>query len=55
MIHYLNQFFIKLILVEKPENNNTEISLESAKAISSEKELGDEILQPLPTFGSYYF
>ena len=44
------EIFRKLIIVEKPENNNTEISLESAKAISNEKKLGDEILQPLPTF-----
>ena len=44
------EIFRKLIIVEKPENNNTEISLESAKAINGEKELGDEILQPLPTF-----
>ena len=44
------QIFRKLIIVENPENNNTEISLESAKALNNEKKLGEEILQPLPTF-----
>ena len=44
------EIFRKLIIVEKPENNNTEISLESAKALNNDKQLGDEILQPLPTF-----
>ena len=29
----------KLIIVENPENNNTEISLESAKALNKEKKL----------------
>ena len=31
------EIFRKLIIVEKPENNNTEISLESAKALNEEK------------------
>ena len=31
------EIFRKLIIVEKPENNNTEISLESAKALNNEK------------------
>tara|TARA_B100001057_G_scaffold449819_1_gene491363 strand:- start:4659 stop:6203 length:1545 start_codon:yes stop_codon:yes gene_type:complete len=44
------EIFRKLIIVEKPENNNTEISLESAKALNEEKKIGEEILQPLPTF-----
>ena len=44
------EIFRKLIIVEKPENNNTEISLERAKAFNNEKKLGEEILQPLPTF-----
>ncbi len=44
------EIFRKLIIVERPENNNTEISLESAKALNNEKKLGEEILQPLPTF-----
>ena len=44
------EIFRKLIIVEKPENNNTEISLESAKALNNEKKIGEEILQPLPTF-----
>ena len=44
------EIFRKLIIVENPENNNTEISLESAKALNNEKKLGEEILQPLPTF-----
>ena len=44
------EIFRKLLIVEKPENNNTEISLEGAKALNKEKKLGEEILQPLPTF-----
>ena len=44
------EIFRKLIIVEKPENNNTEISLERAKALNDKKQLGEEILQPLPTF-----
>ena len=44
------EIFRKLIVVEKPENTNTEISVESAKLLNKEKKIGDEILQPLPTF-----
>ena len=44
------EIYRKLIIVENPENNNTEISLEKAKALNNEKKLGEEILQPLPTF-----
>ena len=45
--------FRKLILTEKPENMNLEISLEQAVKIDNEnknKKIGDEILQPLPSF-----
>ena len=45
--------FRKLIIVENPSNLNLEISLEQAKLLSQEnidKKLGDEILQPLPSF-----
>ncbi len=44
------EIYRKLLVVENPENNNTEISLEKAKALNNEKKLGEEILQPLPTF-----
>ena len=43
----------KLIIVEKPENSNIEISLEQATKINSnnsDKKIGDEVLQPLPSF-----
>ena len=43
----------KLVIVEKPENINTEISLQDAITISDEnkaKKIGDEVLQNLPTF-----
>jgi len=45
--------FRKLLIVENPENINTEISLEKAHSFSEEnkeKKLGDTILQPLPAF-----
>ena len=45
--------FRKLIVVEKPENINTEISLKDAQNLSKEnkdKKIGDEILQILPSF-----
>ena len=45
--------FRKLILVEKPENANTEINLQDAIKLNEEnkdKSIGDEILQPLPSF-----
>jgi len=45
--------FRKLIIVEKPENSNLEISLKDAVKIdenNKEKKIGDEILQPLPSF-----
>ena len=43
----------KLLIVENPVNTNLEITLEVAKNLSQEfkdKKLGDEILQPLPSF-----
>ncbi len=43
----------KLIIVEKPENINTEISLKGAININEEnknKKIGEEILQALPSF-----
>ena len=45
--------FRKLLIVEKPENSNIEISLDDAKKldeINNDKKIGDEILQPLPSF-----
>ena len=45
--------FRKLVIVEKPENINTEISLQQAQKLSDDnkgKNIGDTILQPLPTF-----
>ena len=43
------ELYRKLIVVEVPENNNTEISLIDAKKYG-EKKIGDEVLQPLPSF-----
>ncbi len=43
----------KLIIVEKPENSNLEISLKDSINIdekNKEKKVGDEVLQPLPSF-----
>jgi len=43
----------KLIIVEKPENSNIEISLETALKLDPEnnnKKIGDEVLQTLPSF-----
>ncbi len=45
--------FRKLIVVENPENANLEISLKDAISLNEEnkeKQVGDEILQPLPSF-----
>ena len=45
--------FRKLIIVEKPENINTEISLQNAiilNEVNKTKKIGDEILQTLPSF-----
>jgi len=45
--------FRKLTIVEKPENSNLEIGLEQAielNSLNKDKKIGDEILQPLPSF-----
>ena len=45
--------FRKLIIVEKPENPNLEISLKRAIELNEENKInniGDEVLQPLPSF-----
>ena len=45
--------FRKLIIVDKPENSNLEISLNRAIELNEEnkiKKIGDEVLQPLPSF-----
>tara|TARA_B100001564_G_C20652127_1_gene677375 strand:- start:14 stop:1567 length:1554 start_codon:yes stop_codon:yes gene_type:complete len=42
-----------LTIVENPENQNIEISLQEAKSLDEqniEKKIGDEVLQPLPSF-----
>ena len=47
------EIFRKLIITENPENNNTEIKLEDAINLNQShkgKKIGDEILQPLPSF-----
>ena len=43
------ELFRKLVVVETPENTNTEISLKDAEKYG-EKKIGDEVLQPLPSF-----
>ncbi len=45
--------FRKLLVVEKPENSNIEITLDDAiklNEINKNKNIGDEVLQPLPSF-----
>ena len=45
--------FRKLVIVEEPENINREINLKDAFSLDDEnkdKKIGDEILQPLPSF-----
>ena len=47
------EIFRKLIVTEKPENSNTEIKLEDAinlNELNKDKKIGDEVLQPLPSF-----
>ena len=47
------EIFRKLIVSENPENSNTEIKLEDAitlNEINKDKSIGDEVLQPLPSF-----
>ena len=45
--------FRKLLVVEKPENANVEITLDDAiklNEVNKDKNIGDEVLQPLPSF-----
>ena len=45
--------FRKLIIVEKPENSNLEITLKDAVILNvtnKDKQIGDEVFQPLPSF-----
>jgi N utilization substance protein A len=45
--------FRQLTIVEKPENSNLEISLDKAIELNEtnkDKKIGDEVLQPLPSF-----
>ena len=47
------EIFRKLIISENPENSNTEINLKDAIILNNsnkDKSVGDEILQPLPSF-----
>ena len=47
------EIFRKLIIADNPENSNTEIKLEDAinlNELNKDKKIGDEILQPLPSF-----
>ena len=47
------EIFRKLIVTENPENTNTEIKLEDAITLNEtnkDKVIGDEVLQPLPSF-----
>src|SRR6056300_508899 len=47
------ELFRKLVISENPENANTEIKLEDAITLNEsnkEKKVGDEVLQPLPSF-----
>ena len=47
------EIFRKLVVSENPENSNTEIKLEDAislNEINKNKSIGDEVLQPLPSF-----
>ena len=45
--------FRKLLIVDKPENSNIEITLDNAIKLNQsnkDKQVGDEVLQPLPSF-----
>ena len=45
--------FRKLLIVENPENSNIEITLDDAIKLNANnqgKQIGDEVLQPLPSF-----
>ena len=47
------ELFRRLVISENPENANTEINLEDAinlNEIYKDKSIGDEVLQPLPSF-----
>jgi len=47
------EIFRKLVISENPENSNTEINLTDAinlNEINKDKSIGDEVLQPLPSF-----
>ena len=47
------EIFRKLVVSENPENSNTEIKLEDAINLNNnnkDKMIGDEVLQPLPSF-----
>ena len=47
------EIFRKLVVAENPENSNTEIKLEDAINLNDSnkgKKVGDEVLQPLPSF-----
>ena len=47
------EIFRKLVITENPENSNTEIKLEDAINLNKtnvDKNVGDEVLQPLPSF-----
>ena len=47
------EIFRKLVVAENPENSNTEIKLEDAinlNSLNKEKNIGDEVLEPLPSF-----
>ena len=47
------EIFRKLFITENPENSNTEIKLEDAINLNKtnvDKNVGDEVLQPLPSF-----
>ena len=47
------EIFRKLVISENPENSNTEINLKDAinlNEINKDKSIGDEVLQPLPSF-----
>ena len=47
------ELYRKLIISENPENSNLEINLEDAislNEINKDKKVGDEVLQPLPSF-----
>ena len=47
------EIYRRLVIVEKPENLNIEISLKNAQGLNSankDKKIGDEVLQPLPSF-----